>query len=106
MGWGSLIASVGAIPLAGHSGTLAGEHALDDDQGLFELFEPVGERAELEAERVVLELEPAGADAELGAASAHEVERRECLREQRRVPVGVSGHEGREANRLGVLSEC
>ena len=60
----------GLVPLAVEGGSLASEHAGDDLQGLLELLEPVGEGAELEAERVVLELEPAGADAELGAAAA------------------------------------
>ena len=40
------------------------EHRQDDLQRLVEPLEPVGEGAELETELVVLELEPAGADAE------------------------------------------
>jgi hypothetical protein len=55
------------VPLAVERGALAVEHADDDLEGLFQLLEAVGEGAELEAERLVLQLEPAGADAQLGA---------------------------------------
>ena len=76
----------------------------DDLQRLLELLEPVGERLELEAERVVLELEPAGADAELRAPAGHDVERGDDLREQRRVAVRVAGDERAEADVLGLAA--
>src|ERR1700744_328940 len=48
---------LGAIPLAGEAGSLAVEHRDDDLQSLFELFEPLGERVEVEAQLPVFELE-------------------------------------------------
>ena len=49
----------------------------------------------------MLELEPAGADAEDRAARAHHVERRDRLGQQRRVAVGVAGHQGSELHAFG-----
>jgi hypothetical protein len=51
--------------LAVQRGPLAAQHRQDDLQRLLELLEPLGERAERDAVGVVLELEPARADAEL-----------------------------------------
>ena len=50
----------------------------------------------VEAVALVLRLEPARADPEHGAAPGDDVERRDDLREQRRIPVGVARDERRE----------
>jgi hypothetical protein len=55
---------LGAVVLAGERRSLALEHRQDDLQRLVQLVEAIGEGAELVAELIVLELEPAGADAE------------------------------------------
>ena len=93
---GSAIASCVRVVLAGERRPLAREHRQDDLQRLAELVEAVGEGAEVVAERVVLELEPAGADAEDRAALADHVERGDRLGQQRRVAVGVAGDQGAE----------
>ena len=49
----------------------------------------------------MLQLEPAGADAEDGAALADHVQRGDRLGEQRRVAVGVAGDQRAELNLLG-----
>ena len=54
----------GMVPVSGESRPLALDHRQDDLQRLVEPIEPVGEGAELEAELIVFELEPAGADAQ------------------------------------------
>ncbi len=81
---------------------LVAEHRQDDLQRLLQLLEPVGEGAELEAERVVLELEPPGADAELGPTVRDDVERGDDLGQQRRVAVRVAGDEGAQAHVRGL----
>ena len=90
-----------AVVLAVHGRPLALDHREDDLQRLVELVEPVGERAELVAELIVLELEPAGADAQDRAARADHVERGDRLGQQRRVAVGVAGDQGAELDALG-----
>ena len=79
--------------LPSERGLLAAQHRPDDLERLLELLEAIGEGAELVAERGVLELEPAGADAERRTATRHVVECGDGLRQQRRVAVGVAGHE-------------
>ena len=81
--------------------TLAAQHRRDDRQRLVQPLEPVGERAELEPELLVLQLEPAGADPEHGPAAADDVERRHGLRQVGGVPVGVPGDERRELDAGG-----
>ena len=70
--------------------SFAAELPSDDLQGLFQFGEAVSERPELKAEAVVLELEPAGADAELRPASRDVVERCHFLGQQGGVAVGVA----------------
>ena len=53
----------------------------------------------------MLELEPAGADAELRATTAHDVERGDDLREQRRVAVRVAGDERAEPHGARLARE-
>ena len=93
------------IPAALHGRSLPGQHPLDDLQRLLQPLEAVGESAELEAEAVVLELEPAGTDAELGTPAGDMVEGGELLGQQSRVPVGVAGDQGRQAHTVGVLGQ-
>ena len=95
-------ASLHLVAVAGERHPLAAQHRDDDLQRLLELLEAIGERAELDAEGVVLELEPPGTDAQLGAAAGHDVERRDRLRQHRRVAVGVARDECPEAHRLDV----
>ena len=68
------------VAVAGEGHPLAAQHRDDDLQGLLELLEAIGERAELDAEGIVLELEPPGSDAQLGAAAGDDVEGRDRLR--------------------------
>jgi hypothetical protein len=82
---------LGAVPLAVERRALAAQHRDDDLQRLVEPLEPVGEGAELEAELLVLQLEPAGADAQHGPAAADHVEGGDGLGQHRRVAVGVAG---------------
>ena len=93
------------VVLAVEAHLLVAQHRYDDLQRLLELLEPVGEGAELVAEGVVLEFEPARSDAERRPATRDVVERRDGLREQRRVTVGVAGHQRREPDLLGVLGQ-
>ena len=88
-----------------NGGPLALEHRQDDLQGLAEPVEAVGEGAEVVAQRVVLQLEPPGADAEYRAALADHVQRGDRLREQCRVAVGVAGDERAELDALGRRRE-
>src|SRR2546426_7181 len=53
---------------------------------------PLARRAERKAVRAVVALEPAGADAEHETAVAHVIDRRRHLREERGIPIRVSGH--------------
>ena len=53
----------------------------------------------------MLELEPAGADAELGAALRHDVEGGDGLRQKCRVAIRVAGDECAESDGAGVLGE-
>ena len=89
---------LGPVALAVERGPLAAQHRDDDLQRLLQLLEAVGERAELDAERLVLELEPAGADAELGPPAGDDVERGDGLGQHGRVAVRVAGDEGAEAD--------
>ena len=59
--------------------------AVHDLDLLGEVLEPLAQRREREAERLVLELVPAGAHAELDAAARDVVGGRHGVREQRRV---------------------
>jgi hypothetical protein len=102
---GSFAASSTPVPLALDGGPPAAEHRLDDRQRLLEPVETVGERAELEAELPVLELEPPGADAEHRPPTADDVERGDGLREQRRVAVRVSRDQRGELDPLGARRE-
>jgi hypothetical protein len=70
------------IPVARERWPRTLDHRQDDLQRLVEPVEPVGEGAELEAQLVVLELEPAGADAEDRAPPADDIERRDDLCQQ------------------------
>ena len=93
------------VVLAIETRAFVAQHADDDLQRLFEFLEPVGEGPELEAERLMLELEPACTDAELGATAGRNVERGDDLREQGRVAVGVAGHQRTEAHVLGLARQ-
>ena len=93
------------IVLAPQRNRLAPQHRHDDLQRFLQLLEPVGEGTELVTERLVLELEPARADAERRSTAGDVVECGDRLRQQRRVPVGVAGDQGREPHRLGVLGQ-
>ncbi len=90
------MAFVHGVVLAVERRPFVAQHREDDLQRLLELLEAIGEGAELEAERVVLELEPSCADAELGSAVRHDVERGQDLREQRGVAVRVARDERAE----------
>ena len=93
--------ALGVIPLAGERGPFAVGHRDDDLKRLLELLESLGERVEFEAELLVFELEPAGADAEDRPAAADHVQRRDGLGEQRRVAVGIAGDQRRQLDVLG-----
>jgi hypothetical protein len=96
----------GAVVLAGEGWPVALQHRQDDLQGLVELVEPLGEGAELEAERVVFEFEPARPDPEDRAALAHHVEGGDGLRQDRRVAVAVAGDQSPELHVLGDRRQC
>ena len=68
------------------------QHRGDDLQGLVELLEAFGEGAEVEAELLVFELKPAGAEGEDTAPAADDIESRGGLGEQGRVAITVAGH--------------
>ena len=82
------------------------KHWNHDLQCLFKLFEPVGERAELKAEGVVFELEPTGTDPQGRPARRNVIKGGYRLGQKGGMPVGVTGHQRREANCLRVLGEC
>ena len=75
---------------AREAGLLAAQHRQDDLQGLLQLLEAIGERSELDAKGVMLQLEPTGTNAQLGAAARHDVESRHRLRQDCWVPVCVA----------------
>lgn len=104
-GGGGVDRVVDGVPLAVQAGALAAEHRGDDLQRLLEPLEPVGERAELEAERLVLELVPARADAELRAADRDDVEGGDDLRKQGRIAVGVAGDQRGQPHPRGPLAQ-
>ena len=91
------------VVLAVHRRLRLREHAADDLAGLVERVEAAGHGLEVDAEVLVLELEPAGADAEVEAAAADVVERRRHLRGDARVAVGVAVHQVADARPLGRL---
>ncbi len=92
---------LGAVVRAGERRALALDHRHDDLERLVELVEPVGERAELVSELVVLELEPARSETQDGAALAHHVERGDRLGQQRGIAIGVAGDQGAQLDVLG-----
>ena len=104
-GAGELMASWTRYQRPSSVGRAAGEHPSNDLQSLLQFGEAFGEGAELEAEAVVLELEPAGADAELRPAARDVVERRHFLGQQGRVAVGVARDQSGEPDSLGVLGQ-
>ncbi len=105
-GSGRVDGVVHLVVRAGERHALAPQQRDDDLERFFELLEAISERAELEPERVVLELEPAGADAERGPTARHVVECRDRLGQQAGVAIGVAGHQGRQPNGRRVLGEC
>ena len=68
---------------------LVAEHWPDDLQRFLQLLESVGECAELAAERVVLEFEPASSDSQRCTPTGYVIESGDRLRKQRGVTVGV-----------------
>src|ERR1700687_3657085 len=85
------------VVLAVHRRLFLREHATDDLTGLVQGFEAAGNRLEIDAEVLMFQLEPAGADAEVEAAAADVIERRRHLGEHARVAVGIAVHEMTEA---------
>src|SRR5262249_55483088 len=81
------------------------EQALQDLQRLLERLETPRDGHEVEAEGLVLELEPARPDAEVQAAAAHLVDGRRHLSEDARVPVGVARDEVTDARSHRRLRE-
>jgi len=87
-----------AVVLALKGRRAPAEHGEDDLQGLFEPLEAIGEGAELDAEGVVFQREPSGADAELSPPPRDDVERREGLGQDSGVAVGVAGDQRAQPN--------
>jgi len=81
------------------------QHAADDPERLVERSEPARHGLEVDAEAPVLELEPAGADAEVEASAAHVIERRRHLRGEARMAVRVTGHHRADAGAARRLGE-
>src|ERR1700689_1089394 len=81
------------------------EHPLDDLARLVERLEPLRDSFEIEAEAIVLELEPSGAQPEGETAAADLVERRSHLRGQGWVAIGVAIDQRADACALGVLAQ-
>jgi hypothetical protein len=71
-------------------------------EGVLQHLEPHGGAGEVEAEGLVLLLEPGGADAEDGPALRHHVEGGDDLGQQRRVPVGDAGDQGGQVDGAGA----
>src|SRR5262249_46487918 len=79
--------------------------AADDADRLFELVEAIADREEGNAVRAELGLVPAGAEAALHATSAHVIDRREGLRQHRRVPVADTVDEAAHADVARLTGE-
>jgi len=71
-------------------GFVLGKHALDDAQRLIERLQAAGDGFEIDPEALVLELEPAGPNAEVKPPARHIVEGRRHLRGETRIPIGVA----------------
>src|SRR5262249_50949641 len=84
------------VVLAGEARSFLREHRPADLQRLFETVEALTSSRELEAEAVVLLLVPRRADAEDRPPARDDVQRRDHLRQERRVPVRHAGHERAE----------
>ena len=82
-----------------------GEHPAADLQGVGQHLVAHLQRRELEAQRLVLELEPRGTDAQHRPPAGDHVEGGDGLGEVRGVAVGHAGDEGGEADRLGAGGE-
>ena len=65
-----------------------------------------GDSFEIEAEAIVLELEPSGAESQVEAAAANLIERRRHLRGQTGITIGVAIDQRTDARAVGVLAEC
>ena len=99
----------GPVVLAGEAHPLAFDHRQDDLQCLIEFGESFGERAELEAELIVLEFEPAGTDAQHGPPLTDHIQGGDDFRQQRRIAIGVAGDQGAEQyvlSRRRQRAEC
>ena len=104
-GAGELMASLTWYQRPSTTGAAACKHPSNYLERLLQFGEAVTERPELEAQAVVLELEPAGADAELGPATRNVVERCHLLGQQGGVAVGVARDQGGKPHSLGVLGQ-
>lgn len=80
-------------------------HLQRDLQRLLQSFEPFGQRRERHAQAAVLPVVPRGADAEHRAAFAQDIQARDDLREQPRIPVRHTGHERTDPHGVRVRGE-
>jgi pimeloyl-ACP methyl ester carboxylesterase len=81
---------------------VATPHPQGDLERLLQPFEPLGDRREIEPEAAGLLLVPGGADAEPGAPIREDIEGRDDLGEQTRLPVDRSGDQGEQLRPPGV----
>jgi hypothetical protein len=87
------------VTLAREARILAPQHRPDDLQRFLKPLETVRERAEFDTEAVVLPLVPARSDAQHRAPAGDDVQRGHGLRQDRRVPVGVTGDQRGQLHR-------
>ena len=94
------------LPLEGEGlAGRVGPHAVDDRELLLEHLEAVPGRRERDAERLVLAVVPARAQAELDPAAAHRVGLRDLDGENARQPEGHRRDERAEPDALGLATE-
>ena len=94
-----------AVLLALEGGFVLGEHAGDDLTCFVEPLETSAKIFEVDPEAAMLQLVPAGAQAEIEPAAACVIERGGHLRGQARVAIGVAVDERTDTGAPGVLAE-
>ena len=105
---GALVASDGVV-LAGEGDGAVGEEALHDRDGLTQSIDAHARAIERDAGLLVVGCHPAGADAELEAAAAEQIDGRRLLGEHHRMAVVVAPHEradGEGGGGLGGGDQC
>src|SRR3990170_4846307 len=93
------------VVLALEGTVIVAPHLVGDLESVFEAFEALLQRREIDTEAMVLAVEPGGADTEPGAATREDVESGRLFDEDAGVPVGDTGDHGAERGFLRLAGD-